>query len=1265
MNTQEQIKTGCAENAVGESDQKFQGSFEKSRYVLTTSEPPFSLSTSGTPRSGFRVTISSLLGLLTIVGGGVVVAGWLFDIYCLKSVWPGYVTMKVNTAVAFMLAGLSLALSDRAEGSLLIRRLSQACAAATASLGLLTLCQYCFGLNFGMDQLLFKESAGTVGTLSPGRMAPTTAVGFLLMGCALFMGGYRRTIGVSQRLVLLTGLIWLLPLIGYFYGVTLFSGIGHYTQMAVHAPILFILLSLGVLLLHPADGPMQIVSSRTIGGWLLRRTVPFVIVIPLILGWLRIEGERLGCFESALGVAIMMLVLMILLAGLIRWAAQALNRLDGVRREAEVKVRESEKHIRAVFYGIGDGVIVTDAKGLITRMNPVAEQLTGWSEAEALGRSLNEVFRIVNEETRGEVENPVERVLRDGAIVGLANHTVLISRDGTERPIADSGAPIQSEQQGIAGVVLVFRDQSAERAALKALERESANLRAVMSSSPVGLMVLDENENVVFVNPAAERVFQRTLGKLDRKRCGDLLACINRSKDPRGCGYSADCTGCRLFAAIKTVIATGQSEGTQEAKVSRDSADGPIVSWLRFGVEPVMFSGRKHSVLSLDDITALKRGEHDLQSSEARYRRLFESAKDGILILDAGTGKIVDVNPFLVALLGYSHNELIGKHLWEIGSFKDVTGSKEAFLELLEKGYVRYDDLPLQTGDGRRIAVEFVSNIYSVDSTRVIQCNIRDIRERKQSEEELRRSHAELEQRVKERTAELNLVKQAAETANQAKSEFLANMSHELRTPLGAIIGFSELLDEKLFGELNPKQEEYIKDILESGRHLLSLINDILDLAKIEAGKMELELSTFSIAVLLDNSLVMVKEKCMKHGIHLGEEITGPIKNVAILADERKMKQVMYNLLSNAAKFTPDGGTITVGASLAGKGDALQISVSDTGIGIAKKNQSRVFEEFYQVTSDIKGKPSGTGLGLSLVKRMVEQHGGRAWVESEGDGRGSTFRFTIPILSPDLAQVIRAQMNLAARHKEPGGFALLLFTLNTDVIGKAGSGEGGWKGIMAHDVWVALSEKSMAQGYKSAFSGNEFIFTAMLGNTAETVIQEKLRRVLKDVLFQMAPSSVVAFSSGVAALVAETDGADGLLATARKAQVAERDRIAAKHIIVVDDERRVRDLLGRQLEQMGFTHTEGVSGGEELLRLLERQTPDLILLDISMSGMNGYEVIGRLKGHIPTDKIPLLVLASGDVDSKELRKKSPITAIHVLGKSVSSDVLNELVSYLL
>ena len=230
------------------------------------------------------------------------------------------------------------------------------------------------------------------------------------------------------------------------------------------------------------------------------------------------------------------------------------------------------------------------------------------------------------------------------------------------------------------------------------------------------------------------------------------------------------------------------------------------------------------------------------------------------------------------------------------------------------------------------------------------------------------------------------------EAADRHKSEFLANMSHELRTPLNAIIGFSEVLGERMFGDLNPKQAEYLDDILSSGRHLLSLINDILDLSKIEAGRMDLELASFDLPTALANAITLVRERATRHGIALDLSVDERIGD--FVGDERKIKQVLLNLLSNAVKFTPEGGRIRLRATPAD--GSVEISVSDTGIGIAPEDQERIFEEFRQVGTDEARKREGTGLGLTLAKKFVELHGGKIWVRSEV-GKGSTFTFSLSV----------------------------------------------------------------------------------------------------------------------------------------------------------------------------------------------------------------------------------------------------------------------------
>jgi signal transduction histidine kinase len=257
---------------------------------------------------------------------------------------------------------------------------------------------------------------------------------------------------------------------------------------------------------------------------------------------------------------------------------------------------------------------------------------------------------------------------------------------------------------------------------------------------------------------------------------------------------------------------------------------------------------------------------------------------------------------------------------------------------------------------------------------------------------QLRELYGTLEQRVEERTHELVQAKEEVEVANRHKSEFLASMSHELRTPLNAIIGFSDALAEQFFGPLNPRQARYVQHIMSSGRHLLALINDILDLSKVEAGRMELELGRFSLPEALESGATMVRERAGQHGIELHVQ-TDPGVQI-IEADERKVKQVIFNLLANAVKFTPDGGHVYVNASRADSW--IEVSVRDTGVGVAPEDQARIFDAFQQGDRNVAQPQEGTGLGLTLSRQFVELHGGRLWVESE-PGSGSTFRFTLPV----------------------------------------------------------------------------------------------------------------------------------------------------------------------------------------------------------------------------------------------------------------------------
>lgn len=380
----------------------------------------------------------------------------------------------------------------------------------------------------------------------------------------------------------------------------------------------------------------------------------------------------------------------------------------------------------------------------------------------------------------------------------------------------------------------------------------------------------------------------------------------------------------------------------------------------------------------------------DLRKSEAQFRIAFDDSAVGMALVGLD-GRILRANRFLADMLGFAQEELISKTLQDIIGSETEDGTAAKSMSILDPrtGH-RALEKQLHRRDGQVVfGLVNSSLLYDGGANPLYSIiHIQDITQQKE-------------------VAELNAARERAEIASRAKSEFLANMSHELRTPLNHIIGFSELILAGIAGEVNPEQKEYLGDIVQSSHHLLSLVNDILDLAKVEAGKHTLEPVDIDLRALLKNSLVMIKEKALKHGIELAIHVNGVPETIR--ADDRKLKQIVYNLLSNAIKFTPDGGRIELTAKACdveperlgvlgiGSGDYIQISVADTGVGLNSEDLERVFQPFEQAAVPGQSKIQGTGLGLSLTRQFVELHGGRIWAQSAGWRKGATFSFVLPV----------------------------------------------------------------------------------------------------------------------------------------------------------------------------------------------------------------------------------------------------------------------------
>ena len=387
----------------------------------------------------------------------------------------------------------------------------------------------------------------------------------------------------------------------------------------------------------------------------------------------------------------------------------------------------------------------------------------------------------------------------------------------------------------------------------------------------------------------------------------------------------------------------------------------------------------------------LARPSETLRTSEIRYRRLFESAQDGILILDADTLTITDVNPFMAELLNYSRDEFLDKELWEIGVFKDKDASQQAFRELQLTGYLRYENLPLQTKEGKLREVEFVSNVYDEGGQRVIQCNIRDITDRKLAEEE----RMLLLESAQAARAE-------ADVANSIKDEFLATLSHELRTPLTSILGWSHLLDNGKLDEQAAKRA--VETIVRNAEAQKQLIDDLLDISRIIIGKLRLDIGPVQLAPMIESIVDGMRPAADARNIQLQTALDQSVDPIS--GDPDRLQQVIWNLLSNAIKFTSQGGKVL--ARLERTDSNLEITISDTGQGIAPGLLPHVFDRFRQADSSSSRTHGGLGLGLAIVRQLVELHGGTVSAESPGEGEGSTFKVRLPVRSVQHAPDDRA-----------------------------------------------------------------------------------------------------------------------------------------------------------------------------------------------------------------------------------------------------------------
>jgi PAS domain S-box-containing protein len=611
------------------------------------------------------------------------------------------------------------------------------------------------------------------------------------------------------------------------------------------------------------------------------------------------------------------------------------------------------------IYAVNERLLVLDADLRVIDASPAFYKAFHVEPAQTLDRWLGELGN-------GQWNLPaLLKLLHDLAPAGGEFDSFEIRHDFPSLGIKTmllSARRLSGRAEGAGAILLAMEDVTGHRGADDELAQQCARFESALSSISDAVIVTDRKAMITFMNPTAEKLTGWTQNEALRKPLGAVFNIVDEQLHEPAEG------------PVPRAIREGPIVGLAglSTLVARDGVLRPIDD----RAIPIRDATGKITgvVVTFRNITKRRRAERRLQVSEVRYRRLFETAHDGILILDAVTGKVLDVNRFMIDLLQYPIAHFLGKELWEIGVFHDIDANKAAMATLKTRGSIRYEDLPLEARDGQCIPVEFVSNVYREGDHSVIQCNIRDITERRRNEKELQKAKAE------------------AEEANRAKSEFLANMSHEIRTPMTAIMGFADMI-------LQPQQDEAgriecVQVIRRNGTYLLELINQILDLSKIEEGVMTLENIPCDVTALLADLVAVMRPRAAEKGLEFDTIIKCPIPRF-IRTDPLRLRQILVNLLGNAIKFTPAGRiTMTTCADGPAPGHLLCVEVIDSGIGMTPEQLGRVFRPFSQADESITRKFGGTGLGLTISRQLAHLLGGDIQVRSTLDV-GSTFTLRV------------------------------------------------------------------------------------------------------------------------------------------------------------------------------------------------------------------------------------------------------------------------------
>ncbi len=922
----------------------------------------------------------SLVASLLVVGiGALVLIGWALDIGAIKSVLPGLVAMKANTAAGLVFSGLGLSLLSREKSAAGVRFLIAAIAAAVIALGAVTLGEYLFGWNPGIDQWLFREGSNTVWTLQPGRMAPVSAFCFMLVGGALLASSQR--IPDRLRLPIFAGLgtalavMGALAMAGCMAEVLFHAPAWNDSGLAIHTALAFLLLGCALLALA--------IGQRGLTWWL--------------------DAVVTAGFVAALAI-------MLLAAGV---SYNFTNRLFqtasrvGHSQEVLKEIEKASGHMAGLQSDERGYVITGDEKLLEKREATKAAVRADMAELRDLtaGDAAQQSRLGQLDALMGQRLDFEERTIASRRQQGFAAAQQMTGTGTGFRLSAEIRGTFQAMQDEEFGALDLEQKQSRE-ASMSTFLVLPLGVFLSLTISSVGLFFLNsgvgERVRMEQAWRRSEERFQTVIENLTEGLVisgldGQLLHWNPAALSMHGFASSEE--WCRQLPEFYRIFQLSTLDGTvlplEEWPMSRvirgeEVREVPIrirrldVDWERvftYGGSIVREpSGERLAFVAISDITERTRSEEALRASEIRLGSFVEQAPVAMAMLDR---KMI----YLAASWRWVHEfagekgDLVGQNHYDV--HPDVPA---AWREVHRQGLAgipsRCDEELWVRADGSRYWLRWTVQPWHdahglIGGIMIVSENISD---RKQAEQiQLENLRLEEENR---RFAE----------ASRLKSEFLANMSHELRTPLYGVVGFTELLAEEKPGPVNRKQQEYLGNVLSSARHLLQLINDVLDLAKVEAGKFKFEPASFVLHESIDEVCAVVRGVANRKQVQVRSETAPGLGSVTL--DEQRFKQICYNLLSNAVKFTDAGGSVEIAAA---ERDAahFEVRVTDTGIGIKEENIERLFREFEQLESGASRRFEGTGLGLALTKKLVELQGGSIGVRSEY-GKGSTFTVVLP-----------------------------------------------------------------------------------------------------------------------------------------------------------------------------------------------------------------------------------------------------------------------------